>query len=141
MNAKELAEKLNGSEYPFRLKPEGAEEIKDAGLVIVFGYSDDLIEVRGAIRDESGCFNGATRLIDGEGFLPAYDDICDEEVEAEKYFARKPKAKKIEAVWGDTPPEPAWTYETDIPHETFLIMEDGEVYCRGIVFTLQDLDG
>ena len=33
----------------------------------------------------------------------------------------------------------AWTYRTDIPHETFMIYEDGEPYCRGIVFNIDDV--
>ena len=32
-----------------------------------------------------------------------------------------------------------WSYETDIPHETFNIYEDGEVWCVGIVFSVEDL--
>jgi len=30
-------------------------------------------------------------------------------------------------------------YETDIPHETFDIYEDGEKFCRGIVFSIDSL--
>ena len=33
-----------------------------------------------------------------------------------------------------------WTYETDIPHETFMIYEDGDSYCRGIVFSINDIN-
>ena len=33
-----------------------------------------------------------------------------------------------------------WTYKTDIPHETFMIYEDDEAYCRGIVFLINDLN-
>ena len=29
--------------------------------------------------------------------------------------------------------------ETKIPHETFSVMDAGEVYCRGIVFKLEDI--
>ena len=35
----------------------------------------------------------------------------------------------------------SWTYKTDIPHSTFDILEDGEKYCRGIVFALDELEG
>jgi hypothetical protein len=46
-------------------------------------------------------------------------------------------ARKIEAVWAED--GYSWTYRTDIPHATFEITEDGEPYCRGIVFALADL--
>ena len=35
---------------------------------------------------------------------------------------------------------PCWTFETDIPHETFTIMEDGEPWCIGMVFSMKDLE-
>ena len=42
------------------------------------------------------------------------------------------------AVWHDKC-GPFWTFETDIPHETFTIMEDGAPWCIGIVFSVADL--
>lgn len=33
----------------------------------------------------------------------------------------------------------AWTYSTEIPHATFEIIEEGEKFCRGIVFDINDL--
>lgn len=32
-----------------------------------------------------------------------------------------------------------WTYKTNIPHLDFNIMEEGEVYCEGLVFFIGDL--
>jgi hypothetical protein len=40
--------------------------------------------------------------------------------------------KYIDAVWCEG--EYSWTYKTNIPHATFDIWEDGEKYCKGIVF-------
>ena len=45
--------------------------------------------------------------------------------------------KKITAVW-DTDGY-SWIYQTDIPHATFEIVEDGAPYCRGIIFALADV--
>lgn len=36
--------------------------------------------------------------------------------------------------WADV----TWTYKTDIPHETFNIHDDNELYCTGIVFYAKD---
>lgn len=33
----------------------------------------------------------------------------------------------------------SWTYKTDIPCERFNIWEDGELYCVGLVFSIEDL--
>lgn len=44
----------------------------------------------------------------------------------------------IEAVWCPDEPDCSWAYKTDIPHVTFDVVEDGELYCRGIVFRLAD---
>lgn len=46
-------------------------------------------------------------------------------------------AAKITAIWDNY--GYSWTYKTTIPHETFEIMEGEQKYCRGIVFSTDDL--
>lgn len=141
MTKEDLAKKLDGKEYRQEISEEILKEAKDNGLVIVYGHSDDLMELEGALDDEGSCYEGEEFLIDNEGLLPSRDDIDDDD-ELEKYFLRKKKARKLEALWCTPHPEnePAWTYATKIPHATFNVMEDGEVQCRGIVFELSALD-
>jgi len=137
MTAKDLAEKLNNVEYPVRIDPELNKLAKINGLVIVYGASDDLMEFDGAISDEVGCCDGGKALIDREGLLPDRESIDDDD-ELEDFFQRKGRAKIIEALWCKEKGY-SWTYETDIPHATFEVKEDGETYCRGIVFSLNDV--
>jgi hypothetical protein len=33
----------------------------------------------------------------------------------------------------------SWICETDIPHESFDILDDGNPYCRGIIFSVDDM--
>ena len=138
MDAKELAAKLNGREYCHEITDEEVRQAKEAGLVVVFGASDDLIEFRGAIRDEGDCYDGGTVLIDTKGVLPSWDEASESEESAQEYFERKAKARTITALWAKEPGY-SWTYKTDIPHETFEIVEDGEPYCRGIIFNIGDI--
>lgn len=137
MNAKELAKQLNGSEYPLSIPDQLAEQAKAAGLVVVYGQSDDLMEFRGAVRDEFDCYGGGTAYVDSVGVLRDREQIENDD-ELKQYFERKPKAKAIEALWC-AEEDYSWTYKTAIPHETFEIVEDGEPYCRGIVFALADV--
>ena len=139
MHTKEsLAALLDGREYPMRTTKQEQSDAKAAGLVIVYGASDDLIEFEGAISDEGGCYNGGEFQIDAKGFLPEFDN-CEDEESAADYFARKPHVRKIKAIW-DRGDGVSWCYETDIPHATFRVMEDGEVYCIGLVFDLAALE-
>lgn len=137
MNAKELAALLDGREYGNEMTRDEELKAKAAGLVVVFGASDDLVEFRGAIRDEADCYDGGPVLVDAGGLLPERESIEDDD-ELRRFFARKPKARTIDTLWCNEPGY-AWTYKTDIPHETFEIVEDGEPYCRGIVFSVDDL--
>ena len=137
MNAKELAAELNGMEYPVRISQKLAIQAREAGLVIVYGASDDLMEFEGAIRDELGVYDGGTAYVDSRGLLPEREQIDDDET-LKDYFAREPHAKPIEALWCKEG-EYSWTYKTAIPHETFEVLEKGcPPYCRGIVFALKD---
>jgi hypothetical protein len=105
---------------------------KDNGWIIVTGASDDLMEFEGAMYDEGGCFDGGKVFFSKEEVWNGEDDM-----------SAFPNC--IEAVWcgreildenGNVIP---WTYKTDIPHETFVVYEDGNPYCRGIVFSVENL--
>ncbi len=136
MDAKTLAAQLNGIEYPCRISVKLEAEAKAAGLVIVYGASDDLMEFRGAIVEDLGAYDGTTAYVDTKGLLPERDQIEDDN-ELKDYFSREPHAVAIEQLWCAEEGY-SWTYKTSIPHETFEIVEDGEPYCRGIVFALAD---
>ena len=126
---------LNGIEYPVRIQSNILKSAKESGLVIVYGASDDLIEFAGAFNDEAGVNNGGVVEIDKQGIIEDFGEV-EHEVEAcQKWIARHAKAHEIEALWCKEPGY-SWTYKTDIPHETFEVMEDGKHYCRGIVFMI-----
>lgn len=141
MTKEELVAKLVGATYenfvcrrgnPPVLTSEITAEAKRHGLVIVYGASDDLMEFHGAIDDEIGAYNGTTAYIIGSGLLK---NDCNDE--ACPYFLKlQESANTIEACWDQD--GYSWTFKTDIPHVTFEITEDGEKYCRGIVFELAD---
>ena len=133
MITKEIAEILNGLEYCEDIKPMDIKYAKDNGVVIVFGASDDLMEFRGAIDDEAGCYGGGLVYFNRSGELISK---CND-IDCPYFDEIKEKASKIEAVWDSE--GYAWTYKTDIPHETFDIIDDGFTYCRGIVFLIDDV--
>ena len=141
MHTKEsLAALLTGREYREEMSKVEEASAKAAGLVVVFGWSDDCVELRGAIDDEVGAYDGTTVRVTPLGLLPAWDSLDQsDEAEAEAYFAKKRAGfRVIKALWSVVP-DYSWTFETDIPHATFEIVEDGEPYCRGIVFELADV--
>lgn len=133
MDSKQLAEKLNGREYGEETSPEEEKLARESGLVIVFGYSDDCCELRGAVDDELGSFDGGEIAnLDKNGIIRECSDGCD-------YYRKALQSSKVlSAKWQDG--EYSWTFDIDVPYETFDIMEDGEKYCRGIVFSLDDFD-
>lgn len=130
---KEFAQELSGKEYDCCMFMKKELQIaKDNGWVIVTGASDDLMEFEGAMDDEGGCFNG------GKVFF-SKDAVWNGDKDKSGF------QNCIEAIWcgrqilnesGNVIP---WTYKTDIPHETFWVYEDGETYCRGLVFSVTDL--
>lgn len=144
MTPKELADALNGVEYSTVALLHGdllMQRAKKAGLVIAYGYSDDLLEFDGAIYDEFGCCGGGTALVDADGLLPEFESASEDEDACRRYFERKPKARAIEAVWNDGGEDGccSWILNTDIQHESFMIVEEGEPFSRGIVFSLSSI--
>ena len=129
MTKEKLAELLDGREYGSEISREEAQQAKEAGLVVVFGASDDLIEFRGAIRGEADCYTGGIIRLTPNNFLGNHLSPLarEEEVVAE-----------LEALWCKR--EGCWSYRTSIPHAEFRIRDmGGDMYCVGIVFSAKDL--
>jgi hypothetical protein len=61
---------------------------------------------------------------------------CDND-ECPHFERAKTKAVTVEAVWDED--GYSWVYETAIPHATFDIVDEGEKFCRGIVFRFADI--
>ena len=101
---------MQNCQYRKELSLMASAVAEENGLVVVFGASDDLCEIRGAEDDEIDCFDGGEATIAGA---------------------------KVKINWCKD--GYSWTYDTDIPHECFDVYEDGEKYCRGIVFSISDV--
>ncbi len=137
MTMKEFAKLLSGREYGMEISKDEEQQAADAGLVVAYGYSDDNVELRGAIDEEVGAWDGTTIRLTKTGVLQGAACDSAENCECPYFAAAKNAAKTIEAVWGAG--GVSWTFKTDIPHETFNIYEDGELFCVGIVFSMEDL--
>ena len=124
-----LAARLNGCEYGLETTGTTIKDAQESGLVIVYGYSDDNMEFEGAITEEVGCWDGGKAYISKVGEVYADDGCVPEEA----------KRNMIEAVWCDPNSNAAWMYRTDIPHATFKVYEDADLFCVGIVFSMEDL--
>lgn len=142
MNIKEWAEKLNNIEYPADEIWDMRKELENDGVVVVYGASDDLIEIEGAIIDEYPAYVEETYYWSGNGFISndrinEFLDYIDDEYREFYPLFRNNK----EQSWIRTKPgkDCQFEYETNIPCEWFNVMEDGELYCKGFVFNRSDL--
>lgn len=127
MTIKEFVQMIDGKQYGYpQFTKEELQIAKDNGYVIVCGASDDLMEFYGAICDEGGCYDGGNVYFNRSG-------VSQDETKL---------SNCITALWCDDSARDkdggliTWTYQTDIPHESFMIYEDGESYCKGIVFSI-----
>jgi hypothetical protein len=139
MKRTELARALNGVEtrIPKHLAAQAARD----GLVIVTGpyvHLQGAIEGESLLLDDDGNSMGGTVYFDAKGVLPDYHDIeSEDEAESRAYFDRKRMAASIDAIAPRTMVD-VWSYSTIIPHSTFVFLDDGAPFCKGIVFSLAD---
>ena len=104
------------------------DNITDNNLVIVYGASDDLMYFEGAIVEEVGVLDGRKVHVYNAGILKGSDDL-------DVWLDTTNKVVKAKWCENGYP----WSYETEISHSTFDIVEDGKKYCRAIVFSLEDI--
>ena len=112
MNIFDFASMLNQRSYGNEITAAEEKAAKELGYVIIFGYSDDCAEFRGAIDDEFGCFDGG------------------------RVYTKK--NWYIDALWCKN--DFTWSYDTNILHATFNIFDGDEKYCQGIVFDIKEIE-
>lgn len=121
----EFVKTLVNVEYGEEFTKEQIKQAKENGLVIVYGASDDLIEFEGVISEEFGAGDNDSFSIKSKNLK----------------VKNKDKGKNIiRSFWDNKQLGTSWNYVTDIPHSTFKVFEDGDLYCIGIVFSIYDLD-
>lgn len=139
MDIETVAAAIDGVQYRDEDIRFDRSALKEAGIVVAFGASDDLLEFRGAIYDEVGAYEGGSAYVGKSGLIDAPD--CDCRAAEELYNIRRAEAKKVEAVWcPDDCDGASWLIKSGIPHATFKVMEGDELYCVGIVFDLNNLE-
>ena len=131
----DFAAKLSGREYGSEMTKAEEAEAKVARLLVVFGASDGLTEFRGIVYDEADAYDGAQH-----GVLQSGGRWILFEGDANSRKPVKTNGVIINAKW-DPPelPGASWLIKPSVPHATFDIMEDGELYCRGAVIDEEDL--
>ena len=120
MNKKEWVEKLNNIEYPADEIWDMRKELENDGIVAVYGASDDLIEIEGAIQDEGDCYKDRRFYLNEDGLT-----------DKSEYYIKvtHPKNGTVQ-----------FEYDTNIPNvEWFNVVEDENLYCKGFLFNKNDL--
>jgi hypothetical protein len=143
MTKEELAAHLDGRMYPHRFAPTVIAEATASRLVVITGASDDQMSFEGAIDDQLGAYDGTTARLTPAGLLPDWESMDkDDEAEVARYFEKKRSGiVEVHAQWAPKDdPEVSWRIVTDLPHAKFDLVEDGAVYCRGIVIGMVDVE-
>lgn len=139
MTKEQLAELLNGNEYRDEMTKEQEQAAKQNNLLVLFGASDDLLEMRGAIRDEVGAYDGEL-YADGEEENTYHKAIGNEVLPISDECDNDDNPRLIRAEWcPDDQPALSWRISSNIPYASFTIKEDGEPYCEGIIIDIDDI--
>jgi hypothetical protein len=150
-----LAAKLNKRQCGNELTTEEEQLAADNNLVVIFGASDDLIELRGAIYNEF--YIGDQILITKEGLLKSEcpcadrDDVCPYFEEIRDDRVNNKTVVEVKAYWDGEHVSfdyfqsigmPNWCFICEglnVGEATFDIFDNDTYYCRGIVIDLDEL--
>ena len=148
MNIQDFAKILNGREYGDEISTTEEQVAKENKLLVVFGYSDDCVELRGVVDEE---FSEGTTIIFGRKGETIFIDTDTDDVNGyEDFDGVFKRCKKLEAIQvSDCSVEPesyvtsehgmnGWEFKTDLPHAEFSIYEDEELYGKGLVIDMSD---
>ena len=138
MTKEQLAAMINGREIGEEITVEIEALAKESRLVIVFGYSDDGTEFRGAMHDEKGGgseYGPMTLSIIGDELL-SQEELEQAEKTLNRLNMTMPPPIQVTSHWCPEELDTSWLITANVPYASFDIFEDGELYCRGCVFAL-----
>jgi len=117
---KEFAEMLEGRDCQPNLTANELLLAEKRGFVVVYGYSDDLVEFEGAIREE-GDTNPLTKDSPAGVLVLSEKGVLLQE-DSEQYAKYLEENRNVIRVYYCCKDNLNWAFETDIPHETFLTL-------------------
>lgn len=120
-------------------------EICNNNLVVMFGHSDDLIEVRGAVHNEIDSYGddklalvlAGEKIDDDEDVMnidiPGIFRLSDD-------YDQSNNPRLITVRYGSEENTQAdWEFDTYMPHATFMLYLKGKPFCKGIVIDLDEI--
>ena len=125
---KELAKKFDGREYTCeQFTSEEIHHLKELGVVVLYGASDDLCEIDGAVEGEVDCYIGGSEKIE---FTLAKDGPV-------PFGNGSNNLNKVSIAQENG----CWKYHVSglVNYSKFTIKEDGEDYCEAMLFFAEDL--
>lgn len=151
---KQIKEKINGIEYGTKIDNSIIDIAKNNNIVIIRGASDDLIDFEGAIYNELDCYSDNIEeiyIIPHNGkYFAEYDTVEDLRFGSydltnllQTFLKEKlEKSIKIQVAYCGVFNKDGWGFQVETPkgykidYDTFDILEDGALYCRGLILDL-----
>ena len=149
MKKEELAKILNGRQYGEEMTDEDHLQAKENGLLVCFGDTYDFLELRGIMDYGVRIFGGGSIFLYKNkdqkfSFLGEsnYDEIKEilEDYNLDFILPKIPIKIQWSPNWRPNELDCSWLIKTNIPHATFDLMKNEELYCRGIVLELSDIE-
>ena len=145
MKKEKLAQLLNGRQIGKEMTYHEHLQARKNGLLYCYGYSYDLLELRGIIYNRVSFYGGGSIFLYKNkdqkfAFLdePSYDELS--ATLDQKGLPFSLKTLPIKAEWCPEELDCTWLITTDFPHATFDLMYNEELYCRGIVLEISDIE-
>ena len=145
MKKEELAQLLDGRQIGDEMTDEEELQAEKNGLLVCFGYFNDLLELRGIINNRAEVYEGGCVLLYKNKdqkitflYESDYDELSD--IFDKNGYPISLRMLPIKIQWCPEELDCSWLITTDIPHATFDIYYDEELYCRGIVLEISDIE-
>lgn len=148
MTKEQFAELLNGNECRYEMTYQQEQTAKQNNMLVMFGDSHGMINLRGAITDEIYAPHGGdfALILKGETFSDDEDLSISHESECAQVlllsddYDHEDNQRLICVEWFNKEEYLEWRIDSKIPHAKFTIYDEGDAYCDGIIIDLDEVD-
>jgi len=139
LTAEQFARLLDGRECGEEISKEEEAIAAESRLFVFFGDSDDGLKVLGILCDFFSAIGGRKVTIAKVINSPYWAYVTEQTKALVSIFVQIRDSFVVNAIWNPDDPDTTWLIATDVPSFPFDIMEDGNLFCRGIVIAESDV--
>lgn len=123
---------LFGTKLENGIDDEIINYLRENGFVIIYAEDDNTCKLNGVLEDQTNIRTSGILEVGENGFEPDVNDNI-KQIQVTYHAPIRLGEQSFDRI-------PQWSFDTNLPHAEFEIQDGVNVYCKGLILRIEDLE-